>query len=313
MTVGFGFLIALDEPPLDLRGSSWLVPIAQALVAIPFVVRIDDAGAARDRPAPARGRGDARRIAGAASGARSTCRSSRARCSSRPGSRSRSRSASSAPPSSSCGPTPRRCPCAIFRLLGRPGPLNFGAAMAASVILMGLTVVAVLGIERFRVGSVGDVLMLRLEQVTVAYDGFTAVARRSTSRSPTARSSACSVRAGAARARCCGPIAGLGARRDRAGVVGRRRPRRRPAAPARLRADVPGPRAVPAPRRRSATSRSACACSGGHAPRSTTRTGAALALRRPRRVRAPARHRAVGRRAAARRARPRAGARSRAS
>ena len=39
MTVGFGFLIALDEPPLDLRTSLWLVPIAQALVAIPFVVR----------------------------------------------------------------------------------------------------------------------------------------------------------------------------------------------------------------------------------------------------------------------------------
>ena len=43
--------------------------------------------------------------------------------------------------------------------------------------------------------------------------------------------------------------------------VGRRRPRRRPAAPARVRPDVPGPRAVPAPRRASATSRSGCACS----------------------------------------------------
>ena len=39
--------------------------------------------------------------------------------------------------------------------------------MAASVILMALTVLAILGIERFRVGSVGDVLMLRLEQVAV--------------------------------------------------------------------------------------------------------------------------------------------------
>ena len=44
----------------------------------------------------------------------------------------------------------------IFRLLGQPGPLNFGAAMAASVILMALTALAVLGIERFRVGSVGE-------------------------------------------------------------------------------------------------------------------------------------------------------------
>ncbi len=40
VTVGFGFLIALDRPPLDLRDSSWLVPIAQALVATPLVVRL---------------------------------------------------------------------------------------------------------------------------------------------------------------------------------------------------------------------------------------------------------------------------------
>jgi thiamine transport system permease protein len=40
VTVGFGFLIALDRPPLDLRASAWLVPIAQALVALPVVVRM---------------------------------------------------------------------------------------------------------------------------------------------------------------------------------------------------------------------------------------------------------------------------------
>ncbi|WP_049565507.1 ABC transporter permease [Streptomyces sp. SBT349] len=40
VTVGFGFLIALDEPPLDLRSSWILVPLAQALVGVPFVVRI---------------------------------------------------------------------------------------------------------------------------------------------------------------------------------------------------------------------------------------------------------------------------------
>ena len=38
--LGFGFVIAFDDPPLDLRGSPWLVPIAQSLVAAPFVVRI---------------------------------------------------------------------------------------------------------------------------------------------------------------------------------------------------------------------------------------------------------------------------------
>ncbi|WP_408907220.1 ABC transporter permease [Streptomyces cavernicola] len=39
VTVGFGFLITLDEPPLDLRASWILVPLAQALVGVPFVVR----------------------------------------------------------------------------------------------------------------------------------------------------------------------------------------------------------------------------------------------------------------------------------
>ncbi|HYD10654.1 MAG TPA: ABC transporter permease subunit, partial [Acidimicrobiales bacterium] len=39
VTVGLGFLLALDEPPLDLRDSLLLVPIAQALVALPLVVR----------------------------------------------------------------------------------------------------------------------------------------------------------------------------------------------------------------------------------------------------------------------------------
>ena len=39
VTLGFGFLITLDQPPLDLRDSLLLVPIAQALVALPLVVR----------------------------------------------------------------------------------------------------------------------------------------------------------------------------------------------------------------------------------------------------------------------------------
>ncbi len=40
VTVGFGFLIALDAPPLDLRSSPLLIPIAQAIVTIPLVVRM---------------------------------------------------------------------------------------------------------------------------------------------------------------------------------------------------------------------------------------------------------------------------------
>ena len=39
VTLGFGFIIALDEPPLDFRASPFLIPIAHTLVALPFVVR----------------------------------------------------------------------------------------------------------------------------------------------------------------------------------------------------------------------------------------------------------------------------------
>jgi thiamine transport system permease protein len=47
-------------------------------------------------------------------------------------------------------------PVVIFRLLGQTGPLNFGAAMAASVILMAVTAVAILAIERFRFADIGE-------------------------------------------------------------------------------------------------------------------------------------------------------------
>lgn len=39
VTLGFGFLITLNREPLNLRNSFWLIPIAQALVALPLVVR----------------------------------------------------------------------------------------------------------------------------------------------------------------------------------------------------------------------------------------------------------------------------------
>lgn len=40
VTVGFGFLITLNQPPVDLRSSPLLIPIAQAVVAVPLVVRM---------------------------------------------------------------------------------------------------------------------------------------------------------------------------------------------------------------------------------------------------------------------------------
>jgi thiamine transport system permease protein len=39
VTIGFGLLITFDTAPVDWRRSWWLVPVGQALVGVPFVVR----------------------------------------------------------------------------------------------------------------------------------------------------------------------------------------------------------------------------------------------------------------------------------
>ena len=39
VTLGFGYIIALGRPPLDLRGSWLILVIAHSLVAYPFVIR----------------------------------------------------------------------------------------------------------------------------------------------------------------------------------------------------------------------------------------------------------------------------------
>ena len=39
VTLGFGFIVTLDEPPLNLRSSWLIIPISHTLVALPFVIR----------------------------------------------------------------------------------------------------------------------------------------------------------------------------------------------------------------------------------------------------------------------------------
>jgi thiamine transport system permease protein len=155
VTVGFGFLIALDHTPVDLRASPYLIPIAQALVAIPFVVRTmtpilrsidprlrEAATMLGASPARVRREVDLPIVARAALVAAGFAFAI------------------------SLGefgatvfivrPDYPTLPVIVYRLLGQPGPLNFGAAMAASVVLMALTAVVVLLIERVRIGSVGS-------------------------------------------------------------------------------------------------------------------------------------------------------------
>ena len=141
VTVGFGFLITLNRPPLDLRSSWILIPIAQALVALPLVVRtllptlraIDPrlheaaatlgAGPRRialtiDLPFALRGLGLALGFAFATSLGEFGATSFLAR------------------------PDRPTLPVVVYRLISRPGAENFGMAMAASVLLGLLTALA---------------------------------------------------------------------------------------------------------------------------------------------------------------------------
>ncbi|WP_212909165.1 iron ABC transporter permease [Streptomyces sp. TS71-3] len=155
VTVGFGFLITLDRPPLDLRSSWILVPLAQALVGAPFVVRtmlpvlraVDDRlrqaaavlGASPlrvwrevDLPMVRRALLTAAGFAFAVSLGEFGATVFIAR------------------------PDQPTLPVAVARLLGRAGDLNYGQAMALSVVLMVVCALALLLLERVRTDHTGE-------------------------------------------------------------------------------------------------------------------------------------------------------------
>nr|WP_255491913.1 MULTISPECIES: iron ABC transporter permease [unclassified Actinotalea] len=152
VTVGFGFLVTFDRPfglDLDLRSSAALIPVAQAVVATPLVVRSvlpvlravdtrlhEAAGVLGatpaqvlrhvDWPVAARSLGVAVGFAFAVSLGEFGATSFLAR------------------------PERPTLPVVIFRLLGRPGAENLGMALAAAVLL-GLMTALVMGLaERLR-------------------------------------------------------------------------------------------------------------------------------------------------------------------
>lgn len=154
VTIGFGFLVALDRP-VDLRASLWLIPLAHALVAVPFVVRatvpllrainptVREAAAtlgaspARvfrhvDLPIVSRaalvGAGFSFAVSLGEFGATSFV----------------------------ARPTTVTLPVMIFRLLGRPGIGNFASALALAVVLGALTAAAILLIDRLRSAELGS-------------------------------------------------------------------------------------------------------------------------------------------------------------
>lgn len=155
VTLGFGYLIALDEPPLALRSSWVMLPIAHTLVAIPFVVR-SVLPALRAIPPSVQ---DAATMLGAST-------AQRWRSVDLPMiSRGISVGAAFAF-SASMGefgaslfvvrPDTPTIPVVIFRLLDHPGASNYGQALAMSVILMGVCAVSFLSVERLRSVGMGE-------------------------------------------------------------------------------------------------------------------------------------------------------------
>jgi thiamine transport system permease protein len=155
VTLGLGFIIALDRPPLDLRASPALIPLAHTLVAFPFVVRSLTPSLRSIRPRL--------RQAAAVLGASP---SQVLRHIDLPLVSRAVLVAAIFAFTISMGefgataliarPDFPTIPIAIFRFLSQPGALNYGQALALSTILMAITAAGMLTIERFRIADVGE-------------------------------------------------------------------------------------------------------------------------------------------------------------
>jgi thiamine transport system permease protein len=152
VTLGFGFIVAFNAPPLNLRGSAVLIPVAHSLVALPLVIRSLLPGLRSLNPrlreaAAALGAGPARvwravdlpmlsRSFGAAAAFAFTV---------------------------SLGefgatalltrPELITLPVLTYNALSRPGASNQGQALALSTLLMAACGLGLAVIERFRTGS----------------------------------------------------------------------------------------------------------------------------------------------------------------
>jgi thiamine transport system permease protein len=155
VTLGLGFIVALNKPPLDLRTSPLLIPIAHSLVAFPFVVRSLSPSLRSIQP---------------------RLRQSAAMLGASPGrvirtidlpligrallvatifafTLSLGEFGATALISRPEYPT---IPLMIYRFISQPGGINYGQALALSTILMIITAVGMLVIERFRIADIGE-------------------------------------------------------------------------------------------------------------------------------------------------------------
>ncbi|MEX2144345.1 MAG: iron ABC transporter permease [Anaerolineales bacterium] len=155
VTLGLGFIVALNSPPLDLRASPALIPLAHTLVALPFVVRSLTPALRSIRPRL--------RQAAAVLGAAPTQvlrhidlpLVGRALLVSAMFAFAISIGEFGAT-ALIARPEYPTIPVLIYRLLSQPGALTYGQAMALGTILMVVTAGGMLAIEKLRVADVGE-------------------------------------------------------------------------------------------------------------------------------------------------------------
>jgi thiamine transport system permease protein len=155
VTLGLGFIVTFNRPPLDVRSFPLLVPIAHSLVALPFVVRTLQPALA-SIPVSLR---HAAAVLGAA-----PLRVwwevdlpivARAALVSAVFSFTISLGEFGAT-TFLARPEYPTLPVAIFRYLSQPGALNYGQALAMATVLMLVCAASILVLERFRLPGGGD-------------------------------------------------------------------------------------------------------------------------------------------------------------
>lgn len=155
VTLGLGFIVALNRPPFDLRASPILIPFAHTLVAFPFVVRSLTPSLRSIRPRLRQAAG----VLGAsplrAFYAVDLALVGRALL-----------IAATFAFTISLGefgataliarPEYPTIPLMIYRFISQPGAVNYGQAMALSTLLMVITAIGILIIERIRIADIGE-------------------------------------------------------------------------------------------------------------------------------------------------------------
>ena len=146
-TLGLGTLLAYGRPPLDLRASGLLVPMAHALIAVPLVVAvaIPTLRAADQRLVTVAATLGARRTRAWWTGYGPTLRTVMIAAGGLAFAVSLGEFGAASFLARADGPT---VPLVIARLLGRPGEASFGLAAAMAVILVIMTTTLVAAVDK---------------------------------------------------------------------------------------------------------------------------------------------------------------------